>query len=166
MKKLKIEDFILDEIESIELCGEIDTIDITVEDTHMFFANDIYTHNSAINESKFDLKVISESLGKAQTADVILGVGRSDDDKKIDRAELLVLKNRNGADGFSEPMHFATSNIDIYMIDPNQHSIGIQGINEDIAISEQIRENNSNKNFYIPDEFEDTAEFPEEEIDD
>lgn len=120
---------------------------------------------SAINESKFDLKVISESLGKAQTADVILGVGRSDEDKKIDRAELLVLKNRNGADGFSEPMHFATSNIDIYIIDPNQHSIGIQGINEDMTITEQIRENNSNSSFYIPDEFEDNSGFPDEEID-
>lgn len=104
---------------------------------------------SAINESKFDLKVISESLGKAQTADVILGVGRTDDDKKASRAELLVLKNRNGADGFSEPMHFDTSRIDIYIINPMQNSVGLKGIGEDLSVTNLINQNNSDPNFDI-----------------
>ncbi len=93
---------------------------------------------AAINESKFDLKVISESLGKAQTADVILGLGRSDDDKSHRRAQLIVLKNRNGEDGYSIPLHFDTSNIDIYLSQAEIHT-GVEGLGD--TIENAIRQN-------------------------
>ncbi len=152
--KSKIKKIIEDEIVSIELVGEMDTIDITVEDTHMFFANDIYTHNSAINESKFDLKVISESLGKAQTADVILGLGRSDEDKAARRAFLLCLKNRNGEDGFSEELYFDTSNIDIYL-SKGESNIGFAGIGDSISSIENTLRANKKIQIKPEDEVED-----------
>ena len=40
-------------------------------------------NREAINSPKFDLRVISESLGKAQTADLILGIGRTEEDKAV-----------------------------------------------------------------------------------
>lgn len=83
---------------------------------------------TAINESKFDLKVISESLGKAQTADIILGIGRSDDDKQKKKAQLLCLKNRNGEDGYSLPMNFDTSNLDISIEETDSNYVGYTGL--------------------------------------
>lgn len=68
---------------------------------------------SAINSARFDLSVISESLGKAQTADVILGLARTDENKRENKAQLLVLKNRNGSDGYEIPLNFDTSKVNI-----------------------------------------------------
>lgn len=70
-------------------------------------------NRSAINEDRFDLKAISESLGKAQTADVILGLARTEENKKVGEAQLMILKNRNGEDGMSEQLEFDTSTIKI-----------------------------------------------------
>lgn len=90
----------------------------------------------AINSDKFDLKSISESLGKAQTADIILGVGRTDESKAQKLATMMVLKNRNGEDGFTIDLMFDTAKIDIRMLDHNAgQAIGIKGLN----IEQQIR---------------------------
>lgn len=93
---------------------------------------------SAINESKFDLKVISESLGKAQTADVILGLGRSDDDKASKKAQLMVLKNRNGEDGYTVPLDFDTSDIQISVSLQDSH-MGYGGLKDSTPIEDGIR---------------------------
>lgn len=128
-----------DEIMSIELIGEKDTIDITVEDTHMFFANDIYTHNSAIDKEKFSLDAISESLGKAQTADVIIGIARPDADKTIKKASMMVLKNRNGEDGYALRLHFDTSRIDINVEEEGDANLklGLKGLNMEAQLRTQ-----------------------------
>lgn len=90
----------------------------------------------AINSNRFDLKVISESLGKAQTADIILGVGRTDEDKAEKKATMMVLKNRNGEDGFTIDLHFDTANIDIRMADSDTGNIiGFKGL----KIEQQLR---------------------------
>ena len=129
-------DILEDEIMSIELIGEEETVDITVEDAHMFFANDIYTHNSSMNKDKFGLDTISESLGKAQTADIILGIARPDEDKVIKKATMMVLKNRNGEDGYSLRMIFDTSKIDIQIEDENNANIksGIKALTMEAQI--------------------------------
>ena len=95
---------------------------------------------AAINESKFDLKVISESLGKAQTADVIIGIGRSDDDKANKRATLNCLKNRNGEDGMAILLRFDTANIDISVAISDNLS-GYEGLGETINnnVEEMLR---------------------------
>lgn len=96
---------------------------------------------AAINESKFDLKVISESLGKAQTADIILGLGRSDDDKNNRKAQLLCLKNRSGEDGYTLELNFDTSNLDISLsIKDNQ--TGFAGMGATVpTVENSIRKN-------------------------
>jgi replicative DNA helicase len=86
-------------------------------------------NRDAINSPRFDLKVISESLGKAQTADVILGIARPEEDKLVKRGKMMILKNRNGEDGFAIDMHFDTSNLDIRVLqDVNQNNTGIANI--------------------------------------
>ena len=86
-------------------------------------------NREAINSPKFDLRVISESLGKAQTADLILGIGRTEEDKAVNKAKMMILKNRNGEDGFAIDLHFDTSNLDIRVLqDVNQSNYGLSNI--------------------------------------
>lgn len=86
-------------------------------------------NREAINSPRFDLRVISESLGKAQTADLILGIGRTEEDKAAKKAKMMILKNRNGEDGFAIDMHFDTSNLDIRVLqDVNQGNFGLSNI--------------------------------------
>jgi hypothetical protein len=96
---LNINDFFLDEIESIELMGEEDTIDITVEDTHMFFANDIYTHNSSISAEVVTTDQMGGSIKKAQVGHVIISIAKSLQQKEMKLATMAITKSRIGDDG-------------------------------------------------------------------
>ena len=106
---LKTTDFEMDEIESIELLGDKQTIDITVEDTHMFFANDIYTHNSAAKEDIIEADSISDSYRKIMTADFVMSLSRRMEDKLNDTARIHIIKNRFGPDGLTYNASFDTS---------------------------------------------------------
>lgn len=92
---------------------------------------------TAINSARFDLSVISESLGKAQTADVILGLARTDENKREKKAQLIVLKNRNGNDGFELPLLFDTSKVFIAIDNSNNPSYGLDGIANHAQMIEQ-----------------------------
>jgi hypothetical protein len=96
---LNLQEFLLDEIESIELVGEEDTIDITVEDTHMFFANDIYTHNSSISADVVTTDQMGGSIKKAQVGHVIITVAKSLHQKEMKLATIALTKSRIGDDG-------------------------------------------------------------------
>ena len=92
-------DFNIDEIESIELVGEEDTIDITVDDTHMFFANDIYTHNSSISSQVVTTDQMGGSIKKAQVGHVIISIAKSLQQKEMKLATIAITKSRIGDDG-------------------------------------------------------------------
>ena len=92
-------DFNVDEIESIELVGEEDTIDITVDDTHMFFANDIYTHNSSISSQVVTTDQMGGSIKKAQVGHVIISIAKSLPQKEMKLATIAITKSRIGDDG-------------------------------------------------------------------
>lgn len=97
--KLNQEDFIIDEIESIEYIGEEDTIDISVKDTHMFFANDIYTHNSSISSEVVTTDQMGGSIKKAQVGHVIITVAKTLQQKELNLATMAITKSRLGKDG-------------------------------------------------------------------
>ena len=92
-------DFNVDEIESIELVGEEDTIDITVDDTHMFFANDIYTHNSSISSQVVTTDQMGGSIKKAQVGHVIISIAKTLQQKEMKLATIAITKSRIGDDG-------------------------------------------------------------------
>ncbi len=96
---LNNEDFILDEIESIELIGDEDTIDITVDKTHLFFANDIYTHNSSISADVVTNDQMGGSIKKAQVGHVIISIAKSLQQKEMKLATMALTKSRIGSDG-------------------------------------------------------------------
>lgn len=75
------------------------------------------TNRLGMDQEKFTLSVIGESLGKAATADVVIGLGRTPEDKEAQKGTLGILKNRNGQDGFYREIIFDTSRIFIDMLD-------------------------------------------------
>ena len=115
---LNLDDFILDEIESIELIGEEDTIDITVEDTHMFYANDIYTHNSSISAEVVEANQMGGSIKKGQIGHFIVSIAKTLDQKDEGTATMAILKSRFGKDGMIFPnIVFDNARIQIEMGD-------------------------------------------------
>lgn len=97
--QLKIKDFILDEIESIELVGEQDTVDITVDGTHMFFANNIYTHNSAISSDVVTNDQMGGSIKKSQIGHIVISIAKTLTQKESGLATMALLKSRISRDG-------------------------------------------------------------------
>lgn len=114
--RLVPDEFMMDEITSIELVGDAPTVDITVEDTHMFFANDVYTHNSSHEEEVIQAGGVADSYRKIMTGDFILSLSRRMQDKLAGTGRVYVMKNRFGSDGVFYPCKFDTScgAIDIY----------------------------------------------------
>lgn len=111
---LDLENFDLDEIVDIESVGELPTIDIMLEDTHMFFLeNGVYTHNSGMNAEIVTLESISEAFSKCFIADFIFTISRTHDDKRQNSGRCLVAKNRNGPDGLVFDLFMDPSNVDI-----------------------------------------------------
>jgi len=133
---LNNKDFILDEIESIELMGDQETIDITVEDTHMFFANDIYTHNSGSEQDIVQAGSIADSYRKIMTADFVLSLSRKINDKENSTARFHVIKNRFGSDGMTFPAIMNTSNGDIRLFkSDSEEGMNIQSKMNDVENS-------------------------------
>lgn len=107
--------FDISEIESIEFIGEYPTIDITVEDTHMFFANGVYSHNSGLDGEIIEAGSVSKSFEKLFVADFIMSFQRKPEDKLNGTARAHVIKNRYGADGMTFPSKFNANNGNIIL---------------------------------------------------
>jgi len=109
-------EFELDEIVNIECIGDHETVDITVDDTHMFFANGVYTHNSAADEDIVMAHHAADSYRKIMTADFVMSVSRKTNDKVSNTARFHIIKNRFGPDGLTFPskMNAGCGQIEIY----------------------------------------------------
>jgi len=86
---------IWDEIESIEYIGEEETIDINVSGNRLFYANDILTHNSAVEEVEFDHSHISGGISKINTADNVFGIFTSRQMKERGKYQIQCMKSRS-----------------------------------------------------------------------
>lgn len=137
--KLNLKDFELDEVMSIECIGDAPTIDITVEDTHMFFANDIYTHNSAHEEEIIQAGNVADSYRKIMTGDFILSLSRRMEDKLAGTGRVYIMKNRFGPDGVTYPCTFDTSCGKISIFDPKSVE-GMEVLNKTKSAEESIKD--------------------------
>jgi hypothetical protein len=94
-----------DEIISVELLEEeVDTLDISVSGDNLFYVNNILTHNSAFNQSDPGMETISESIGLAATADVIVSIYQNEEDRELGIIRLGMMKNRYGPRGHTQAM--------------------------------------------------------------
>ena len=87
----------LDEIISIEKLDKRKTVDIEVSGNHLFYANNILTHNS---NSDVDLTNTSESMGITHTADAIFAIITSEELEERGQIMIKQLKNRWGDLGY------------------------------------------------------------------
>lgn len=96
MENIKL---IEDEIESIECIGIDDTIDISVEDTHMFFGNDIYTHNSGFGAEFVEVNQMGGNIKRIQKAHFFMSVAKTPEQQESNLANIRILKARFAKDG-------------------------------------------------------------------
>lgn len=80
-----------DKIVKIEELDERDAIDIEVSGNHLFYANDILTHNS---NSDIDLTDTSESFGLPATADLMFALIVTEELENLNQIMVKQLKNR------------------------------------------------------------------------
>ena len=82
---------ILKKILKIEELDEREMIDIEVSGNHLFYANNILTHNSS---SDVDLTDTSESFGLPATADLMFAIISSEELENLGQIMIKQLKNR------------------------------------------------------------------------
>jgi len=101
------------------------------------------------NKQELSLDMIAEAWGKANIADIIIGIGRSPDQFKMNEASLKILKNRNGATGGSFDMIFNTAVLEIEIkIPPEATRIEKGALVGDNSI-ERRRRDLKNQNSYM-----------------
>jgi hypothetical protein len=86
-----------DEIVSIECIGEQETIDINVSGNRLFYANDILTHNSAVEEIEYDHSHIAGGISKINTADNVIGIFTSNAMRENGRYQVQFMKTRSSS---------------------------------------------------------------------
>jgi hypothetical protein len=84
-----------DEIASIEYVGEEETIDINTTGNRLFYANDILTHNSAVEEIEFDHSHIAGGISKINTADNVFGIFTSRSMRERGKYQIQCMKSRS-----------------------------------------------------------------------
>jgi len=85
------EDMLLEKIVKIEELDERDAVDIEVNGNHLFYANDILTHNS---NSDVELTDTSESFGLPATADIMIALINTEELEEQGVIMVKQLKNR------------------------------------------------------------------------
>ena len=108
--------------------------------------NAAQTNREAMDQEEISLRTIGESLGNARAADVVVGVGRTPDDKIENTATIGILKNRNGQDGFHLPAEFNTSkiHIEVKQLDPSMIMAKKNEKNKKATDKQKKTENNIN----------------------
>ena len=93
-----------DEIISIEECGELEMVDISVTGNQLFYCQDILIHNCATNNIDADNSTISDSYGSLMTADFLMFILQTEDMKKTGDVVFKITKNRFSGMTESFPM--------------------------------------------------------------
>jgi hypothetical protein len=105
---------LVDAIETIEYVGERDTIDIEVAGNHLFYANDILTHNSGIQEQNFDASHIAGGISKFNTVDNVMAIFTSPSLRERGEYEIQFLKTRSSSGvGSKISLNYNTENMRI-----------------------------------------------------
>lgn len=87
----------IDEIVSIRYIGEESTIDIDVNGDHLFYANNILTHNSAMEEQNHEMYHIAGGISKINTADNVMTIYTSQALKDRGEIQLQFIKTRSSS---------------------------------------------------------------------
>ena len=89
--------YMWEKITNIEEVGDVDMIDIEVSGNHLFYANDILTHNS---NSDVGLEDTSESFGLPATVDFMFALISTEELEAVNQIMVKQLKNRYSDPGY------------------------------------------------------------------
>ena len=129
-----------DEIVSIVHIGEIDTIDINVSGNKLFWANDILTHNCAVEAQEFDHSHIAGGISKINTADNVFGIYTSASMKERGEYQLQVLKARSASCvGHRIDLAYNQQSLRIVDADPDRD---ITEVKTNVDIAKEIKSKN------------------------
>ena len=135
-----MDNFIEDEIISIEYIGETETVDIVVSGDNLFVANGILTHNSSYGKDNPGMEGISESIATAAVSDAILSIFQSEEDHEMGIIKLGMMKNRYGPRGMVQSMIIDYPTLSIRQSDEDEECMS-----GDIADSMSILERLANQ---------------------
>lgn len=140
-----MENMFEDEIVSIEYIGEKDTIDIDVDSSdHLFWANNILTHNSSVTEQEHDHSMIAGGLSKIQTADNVISIFSSAAMKERGQYQIQFLKTRSSSGvGSKVYLGFDPNTLRIFDLDDEATAL-INSSNGADVFNELRRKNSSN----------------------
>jgi hypothetical protein len=98
-----------DEIVEITYVGKKETIDIEVSGNRLFYANEILTHNSGLDEPEYGMGTIAGGLTKIYTADNAIGIHASRAMKERGRIQIEFMKTRSsGGEGKKIDLEYNT----------------------------------------------------------
>ena len=106
-----------DEIISIEEYKEVPVIDIEVTGNHLFYANDLLTHNSGSGGyagEDISMNNTSDSASINMDADALFALYQLEGERELGRVNVKILKNRLG--GYVDTIFPMTVNYDTLKI--------------------------------------------------
>ena len=115
-----------DEIVSIEELDDDYTIDIEVDGDHLFYANDILTHNSAYSGGSAGMEDLSESLAIAQVASTMIAIIL--DEQRPDIRTISIIKSRkvNKSKVKAQNVHLDTDKQKVWDMDDGDKRVYIK----------------------------------------
>lgn len=143
-----------EEIVNIEEVGLVDMVDIEVSGNHLFYANDILTHNS---NSDVGLEDTSESFGLPATADFMFALITSEELEELGQIMVKQLKNRYSDPGVNRRFVIGVDRSRMRLFDAEasaQKDIMDGPVMEKSRFVERENETNGNKPKLNKDKFE------------
>ena len=116
-----------DEIVSIDEIGEIDTVDVNITGNRLFFADNILTHNSAIDATELHQGHIAGGLTKVNTVDVYATIILSPTMKAAGEIGIQFLKTRN-SDGVGKTIYLRWDNKTLRIMNPLKDECDDDGV--------------------------------------
>jgi replicative DNA helicase len=93
-------------------------------------------NRSAYNTNNPGMEGLSESIGLAATADVILSIFQTEEDQDMNIIRLGMMKNRYGPRGMVQTMRIDYNTLTIEQSDEDSESFG----NDDVSLLEKFAE--------------------------
>jgi len=121
-----------DEIIDIEEVGEIEMYDIQVDKNHLYFANEVLTHNSSYDNLESGLDSIADSLGVIQTADNVIALLSNEQLRGENQSLVKFLKNRNTGKLSSHLVEVDFSTVRFIDLDEDRIVKNVEKINSNV----------------------------------
>lgn len=112
----------IERIVSIEPYDEVETVDISVSDDNLFYANGILTHNCDYSGEP-GLDSVSESISISTTSDVLVSIFQNEEDQEMGVIRLGMMKNRFGMRGMVQTMRIDYPTLTVYQSEDDESEI-------------------------------------------